>query len=264
MVGLALEGGGSRGAYQVGVVKAYLEAGYRFDGYVGTSIGAINAAAFAQGDFEKAEEMWLSLTTSELFNSDARKLLEIGKNKWSVRYLRDVRKGLRKIIEEHGIDTSKIKSVIAGFIDEERVRASGCDYGLVTVSVNEKKPYELFLRDIQEGLLLPYIEASSCVPGFQPVVIGENTFTDGALYNSCPINMLVRENYTEIIAVRTKAPGVYRRIKAPKNVTIKVIKPRRSLGNMLIFSPEKIKENIGLGYLDGLKSLKESNRNLPA
>ena len=49
MIGLVLEGGVARGAYHIGVVKAYLEAGYKFDGYAGTSVGAINAAMIAHG-----------------------------------------------------------------------------------------------------------------------------------------------------------------------------------------------------------------------
>jgi len=258
MIGLALEGGASRGAYHIGVIKAYLEAGYKFDGIVGTSIGAINAAALAQGDFQAMEEMWLELTTEKLFDSDVSKLIEIGKSKWDMRYFTDVTNGLRNIIEQRGIDTSRIRSIIYDFIDEQKVRDSGCDFGLVTISITDKRPYELYLEDIPDGLLLPYIEASSCVPGFKPVVIDNNTFMDGALYNSCPVNMLIRKNYTEIVIVRTRAPGVYRMVKAPEGVKLRKIMPKRDLGNVLIFSPEKIKENIELGYIDGMRSLKDA------
>ena len=252
MIGIALEGGAARGAYHIGVMKALLEAGYEFNGFVGASIGAINAAAFAQGDYEAAEEMWLKLSTEVLFDADISKLLQIGKTKWNMQYFTDVSNGLRKITEQHGIDTSRIKDMIYGFIDENRVRASGHDYGLVTVSVSEIKPYELFLENIPQGLLLPYIEASSCIPGFVPVVINDKTFTDGGLYNNCPVNMLIAKGYTEIIAVRTKAPGVYKYVRAPKGVTISVIAPKHNMGNVLIFDPGKIRENIDAGYRDGV------------
>lgn len=54
MKGLALEGGGVKGAYHIGVMTALREMGLAdFDGYVGTSIGAINAAMFCAGDWEK-------------------------------------------------------------------------------------------------------------------------------------------------------------------------------------------------------------------
>jgi len=258
MIGLALEGGASRGAYQIGVMKAYLEAGYRFDGFVGTSIGAINAAVFAQGSFHSAEEMWLSLTTDLLFDTEVSKLIKIGESKWDMGLIPDLRKGLKKVIGERGIDTSKIRAILDDSISEERVRASGCDYGLVTVSVNEMRPYELFLEDIPQGDLISYIMASSCVPGFKPAVIGKNTFTDGALYNSCPVNMLIRKGYDEIIAIRTKAPGVYRIVKAPKGVVIRRIVPKSDLGNVMVFSPKRIEENIKLGYIDGQRAIRDS------
>ena len=56
--GLTLEGGGARGAYHIGAVKALLENGYEFGAIVGTSIGAINAAFLAQGDFDEIYKMW--------------------------------------------------------------------------------------------------------------------------------------------------------------------------------------------------------------
>ena len=46
--GLVLEGGGAKGAFQCGAIKALYDNGYTFDGVAGTSIGAINAAILAQ------------------------------------------------------------------------------------------------------------------------------------------------------------------------------------------------------------------------
>ena len=57
-IGLVLEGGGSKGAYQVGVLKALLENGYRFDAVTGTSIGALNGAIPAQEGPDTLEEIW--------------------------------------------------------------------------------------------------------------------------------------------------------------------------------------------------------------
>jgi len=145
MVGLALEGGGSRGAYHIGVMMACLDEGYDFDGFVGTSIGAVNAAAFAQGDFLKAVDMWLDMTTEQLFDAEACKLLKIAESKWDKDTITTARDSIRKIIEENGIDTSKIKDLIDQNIDEDKLRASGHDFGLVTVSINERRPYEMFL-----------------------------------------------------------------------------------------------------------------------
>jgi NTE family protein len=77
MRGLVLEGGGARGAYQIGVVKALFEHGLDFDGYVGTSIGSINAAMLAQGDFDKALELWKSISMEQIFYEDELPILKL-------------------------------------------------------------------------------------------------------------------------------------------------------------------------------------------
>ena len=77
MRGLVLEGGGARGAYQMGVFKSLHEHGYSFDGFVGTSIGSINAAMLAQGDFEKALELWENISMEQVFHEDELPILEL-------------------------------------------------------------------------------------------------------------------------------------------------------------------------------------------
>ena len=44
MKGLILEGGGTKGAYQIGAYKALRDLGIEFQGVAGTSIGALNGA----------------------------------------------------------------------------------------------------------------------------------------------------------------------------------------------------------------------------
>ena len=56
--GLILAGGGAKGAYQIGAWKALIELGIQIEAIAGTSIGAINGAFIAQGDFDKALTVW--------------------------------------------------------------------------------------------------------------------------------------------------------------------------------------------------------------
>lgn len=67
-IGLVLSGGGAKGAYQVGVLKAILEAGTRVDAVAGASIGALNAGILAsapslQIGVARIEELWLALAS---------------------------------------------------------------------------------------------------------------------------------------------------------------------------------------------------------
>ena len=59
-IGLVLDGGGGKGAYQIGVWKALRETGLdkRIVQIAGTSVGGLNAALMVQGDYYLAEEIW--------------------------------------------------------------------------------------------------------------------------------------------------------------------------------------------------------------
>jgi len=74
MRGLALEGGGAKGAYQAGAIKAFNKRGIKFDGVAGTSIGAINAAFYAAGTFELMYKLWLTSDSKKMFGYDSHAL----------------------------------------------------------------------------------------------------------------------------------------------------------------------------------------------
>lgn len=67
---LVLSGGGSRGAYEIGVWKALKELGIEIDMVFGTSVGAINGAMVAQDEPELAERLWKQMQTSMIFDLD--------------------------------------------------------------------------------------------------------------------------------------------------------------------------------------------------
>jgi len=244
--GLALEGGGARGAYHMGVCKAYIERGYEFDGFVGTSIGAINAVMLASGEFDKALELWESIELDHLFDQELLDAFKLDKNAPTT-----FATAIKKILTDRGVDHSKIKKFLASYIVEEKVRATGLDFGLVTFSLNERKPYEIFLKDIPEGKLVDYILASAKLPFLTAHTIDDSRFIDGGVYNNCPINMLIDQGYDEIIAVRTKGFGLFRRYDRKANVTL--IETNENLGNFLSFGPNNSKLNIQRGYCDALK-----------
>ncbi len=68
-LGLVFEGGGGKGAYQIGVWKALHEIG--LDKHIaavsGTSVGALNAFLFAYGDYDLALKIWTELTPLHVF-----------------------------------------------------------------------------------------------------------------------------------------------------------------------------------------------------
>ena len=255
MLGLALEGGAARGAYHIGVVKALMENGYEFDGFVGTSIGAINAAMLAQGDMDVALEVWRNITMEQIFDVEEQHILDViehGELWFNKEYHGKLRRAALKVIKGGGVDTAKIEALLSKYIDERKLRDSGKDFGLVTVAANRLKPYELMLDDIPQGELVDFVMASASIPGFRPKVIDEKKFLDGGIYNNCPVNLLLRNGYDRIIAIRTMAPGIVRKLDSEENVT--VISPSVNLGNIMLFTQKNCEAGMAAGYNDGLRA----------
>ena len=255
VVGLALEGGGAKGAYHMGVVKAYLETGHSFNAIAGTSIGAINAAIIAQGDFDSGYRMWEAIDTRSIFDMSDDEYNLLLNRKLDTRALRRLAALTHKLIVSRGINTRKMRQLIASVVDEEKLRKAKVDFGLVTLSLTDRKPYELFKSSIPQGQLVDYLLASATFPGFQPTVIGNKAYIDGGLYDNCPINMLAGNGYKHVVAVRTGAIGISRKIQYP-DIALTTILPSEPLGGIMSFNPISIRRSLEMGYYDAIRVLK--------
>lgn len=255
MLGLALEGGGAKGAFHFGVVKAFLEEGYQFDGITGTSIGALNGAIIAQGDFETGYQIWENIDNSLLFDLEKTWLDKIAQRQFDKETIFHLTAKIKELITNKGIDTGKMKELMESILDEDKLRNSAIDFGLVTVSLSDMKPLELYKEDIPQGQMMEYLMASAGFPGFKLERIEGKYFLDGGFYDNCPINLLARKGYQEIVAVRTLSIGIVQDIKFP-NVKLITVKPSEDLGSILNFDNNMIQRNLTMGYFDALRVIK--------
>ena len=147
---IVLAGGGSRGAYQIGVWKALREMGIDYQIVTGASVGALNGAMMVQGDYEAAREMWETIHTKDIVNFDIPPgIADYNKPGWEL----DVWTAfVRKAAATGGADFSPLEKTIAKVVFEDRVRASAVDFGLVTVEFPSMKPAELTKARMFPGL----------------------------------------------------------------------------------------------------------------
>lgn len=256
--GIVLEGGGSRGAYHMGAVKAIIEKGYNITGVTGTSIGSINGAMIVQGDFDDAYKIWETIKYTTLLDIDENRLMLALKRNVNLDVVKYLSRKFAQVIKNGGIDTQKMRKFLDEHIDEDRIRNSNIKFGLVTYSLTEKKPYELFVEDIPVGMLKDYIMASSMLPGFKQQPIGDKFYIDGGVYNNCPLNMLVDKNFKDIFVIRTGSSFKIKdidKIKKQKHINLKIIEPKNNLGSILSFESKTANRLITLGYYDALKVL---------
>lgn len=259
MFGLVLEGGGARGAYHVGAYKAIRELNIEIGGIAGTSIGAINGAMMVQGDYDLLEKIWLSVDSYELFDLDEKTVEDLRHfNLRNINFSYLLHQS-KEILSNRGLDTSRIRELFDYYIDEEKIRSSNIDFGIVTVNLTDKKPMELMKEDIPEGKLIDFLIASANLPAFRIEEMDGKKYLDGGFYNNLPIDILANKGYKNIIAVRTLAIGIIRKAKI-KDLNIIFIQPVESLGSMLgalDFNRERAEEYINLGYYDAMKVFKK-------
>lgn len=248
MTGLVLQGGGARGSYHIGAVEALLKRGIKFDAVVGTSIGAINGALIASNDIDILKKIWKELDSKSIFNIEH--YVDFSMEK----FLSEI-KNIKTIVNNEGLDITKLKKILKENIDENKIRNSNIDFGLTTYNITDKKPIEIFKKDIPQGKLIEYILASSYLPIFKfEKIIDDKYYLDGGAFNTCPVSMLDYEKFEKIYVIKiykNEAMDVEFRSKNK----IVLIAPNQSLGSAINFSKETTKFNMKLGYFDTIKVL---------
>lgn len=255
MYGLVLEGGGAKGAYHIGAYKALMEEGIQIGGIAGTSVGALNGAILAQGDYEKAYEMWENMSYSTVINASDDEVDRLKSGKVSKEDFSLMAAKIKGVITEGGLDISPLRDLVMEIVDEEKIRASGMDFGIVTVSLTDLKPVEIYIEDIPDGELAQYLLASAYFPAFKREKIGGKRYVDGGIYNNLPVNLLVDKGYRDLILIRTHGVGYVKKVDLTGLNAI-TISPNEELCRTLDFEMDSARYNLELGYYDGLKALR--------
>ncbi len=255
MIGLALEGGGAKGAYQAGAYMALKKCGIKVDAVAGTSIGSLNGALIASHDEDKMVSLWTDATMSELLGIEDDKARDILSGNINWQTIKHSIKEVYKVLKNRGIDISNYRALVRNSVDEDKLRKSNIKFGLTTTAMENMEPLELYMEDIQVGKLHDYIVASSYLPIFKrEKLIDDKYYLDGGFYNLSPVDMLIKLGCNTIYVINIKGIG-FRKPIDKSSVKIIEIKPKNNLGSILVFDHISNKENMDRGYLDALKAL---------
>ena len=270
-IGLVLAGGGGKGAYQIGAWKYLREAG--LDRYVsavsGTSVGALNAALFAAGDLEQAENLWRNIRPEQILTPRGYSEEEI--KQW---------------ISTHGPESaaplkSSLPSALAGLIagsspfsregllqimreqvDFDAIRHSAipCYATCMTTAGWEVRRFDL--RDYPAEQARQILLASSAIPVvFDAVEIEGESYCDGGvpgLGDNTPIAPLFRLGLPYILVIHLGQDVCIDRERYPDAKVIEIT-PRADLGGLttgtLDFTGEGAAWRIEQGYEDAKRAL---------
>jgi NTE family protein len=192
-----LGGGGARGAMQVGALRALIEADYKPDLLVGTSIGAANATALAMGGADLGgiaalEHIYHKLAVSNIMDPRlsrlAMKALSRQPNHHASRKVADF------FIEEGitpNLRFNQIKNVRLALISADLDTGKPVIYG--------QDPGQSILDGLMASIALP--------PWFAPVEKDGHIIVDGGAFSNLPIEPALIMGATEIIALDLDNPA---------------------------------------------------------
>jgi NTE family protein len=253
--GIVLEGGGAKGAYQIGVWKALKECGVKIKGVAGVSVGALNGALICMDDYEKAVDIWKNISYSRIMNVDDSEMEKLVNRRFKELNLQSVTKEGRKFLVEGGIDVTPLRQLIDECVDEKVIKESEIEFIMGTFSLSNMKEVEISAKEAQEGYLKDYLMASSYFPLFKNEKLHGKKYLDGGIVNNVPVDMLINRGYKDIIVVRIYGIGMEKKVKIPEDVNVIYLAPRVNLCNILEFNNKKAARNITLGYFDAMRLL---------
>lgn len=263
--GIALAGGGARGAYQIGALKALKEAGYleNIHAISGASVGSLNAAFIAMDALDDAERLWLSMDEDTLFNTRDTNVVE--------RILEDK----FDIFHKGVYSTEKLESLIEKYIDYDAIKRSKIFVATSYVGDEETSFLDLMslnLRNFfsaEEYVRYPLISAmskdmikktllASCAlpVAFKPIKIDGKTYYDGGILDNTPYKPLLDCGCDEIIIIDLFRFN-FRRKRQIEDTRMLYFYPSKSIRGVLDFSHEQITRRFELGYNDTVERLKE-------
>ena len=256
--GIVLEGGGAKGAYQIGAWKALREAGVRIKGIAGASVGTLNGALICMDDLEKAEDIWKNIEYSRVMDVSDETIKALKKKDFKALNMQEILNSGFQFIKDGGFDVTPLKNLIAEVVgDESRIRESDRELFAVTYSVSEHKELAVDVKSGEEGSVKDMLLASAYFLAFKNEKLGGKRYRDGGGFNNVPLGVLLDKGYEDIIVIRIYGWGFdsEKVTKIPDGANVYHIAPRQDLGGILEFDKKQSRKNMTLGYYDAKRFL---------
>jgi len=225
---LMLPGGGARGAYQVGVLKAIMEImpiGFRFPIINGTSAGAINATVMASHakrqkyGAKRLEYFWRNIHCHDIYRTDARCVF-----KTMARVLGSLLFGrlglsppeslldntpLQKLLTRELKLPQIQEAVDSGFLTGLSVTASSYDTAMAKCFFQGHQAINPWQRTrrvgIRERITVDHVLASTALPFLFPAqAIGYEHYGDGGLRMTAPLSPAIHLGASRILVIGTR------------------------------------------------------------
>ena len=224
-IDLALQGGGSHGAFTWGVLDRLLEEpGLRIDGISGTSAGAMNAVVLAHGHLqggadgakEALDTFWRKVSEAALLSPFKRSFLDVLTGRWTldnspVFVAMDMAARIWSPYNLNPRGANPLGDLLDEMIDFDALDHSSIQLFVTATNVRTGRARVFRNAELSTGALM----ASACLPTlFQAIEIDGDPYWDGGYAGNPTISPLVREcDANDIVLVQinpVERPGVPR------------------------------------------------------
>ncbi|MGN1183566.1 MAG: patatin-like phospholipase family protein [Faecalibacillus sp.] len=247
---LVLSGGGAKGAYETGCIKALQELNFEFDIVTGTSIGAFNGLLLAQQDYDKLYHLWDTLSIEMVLKDPIHLDLSIESFMKNTGLIKPF---VKSFVDKKGADNEPLKQLVRSLYDGQKAKNSPIRFGCCTVQFPQLKPLEITVDEMTVDNMIEYaIASASCFPAFPIHYIDKQGYIDGGYYDNLPIHLAFQMGATHILAIELNQDPTHSYLLNRDNITF--IRPSRNLGGFLDFQRDMLNWRIRLGYLDTMKT----------
>ena len=196
---LVLSGGGAKGAFQIGALEVFYDHGYEFDIISGVSVGALNGAMVATGQFSELQQLWKSISRSDILKS---------------RTIAGVIKQF--ILHKIGLappprglnDHTPLKQLLSTHLFGKEIKTP-FHFGFVTLETGDyvNATIQRNGHTIDEDDILRILASSAIPVQFDPVTFYDQTLVDGGIRNISPIADVLPYSPDRIVIMPTEPIG---------------------------------------------------------
>ena len=228
-VGLCLAGGGARSITQAGMIKAFLEKGIPYHALFGVSAGALNGCLLHAGEFNKAEDLWMKIKTSDVYT-------------WNP--ILDAWRPLSK--ESASIyNSDPLKKLLNKTVNYEAIKSNPVPFYINCSDYSNWTPLHMEVQDfLDREEFLQFLLASAS----PPVLFPKQKFRGSLVCDGGVV-----ENFNLIPAVRAGCDTII--MITPTNVTHKEPNNAQDMLNLTTTVPAYAFRNIEMGGIEAVNKI---------
>lgn len=187
---ILIAGGGSRGIFGAGCLKAISDAKIDYHAIFTSSVGSINGCMLHAGHVDPMIDFWLSIKTKDLLKKSPLDYVLAWKRGWL-----------------H--DSKPLKSFLEQNVDFDALKKNPRDFWINATDYTNKSLYTREVKSLESHEIVEAVLASASPPVYMPMVkSGERYLCDSGVVNNFGLMQAIESGYNDIILVLCNNPNI--------------------------------------------------------